>query len=169
MSSSSSYSDSSSELDSSSEELVSVGVEGGFTVPASSLRKLTNLSCTGLVPWLVPWLVPLYLLIAIFGSLGVFTLIFLVEIRAGVEVSTREDVNKTNNRSIIVLLNINKEKCKLTRYIQARNKLSATPRFTRMVFRKGIWQIVSMLPAPDRNKDLLKRSGTHSSGPELLG
>lgn len=80
MPSSSSYSDSSSELDSSSEELVSVGVEGDFTVALSSPRKLANLSFTNFGPLLVP----LYLLREDFGSFG--GLIFLVDDRAGVDV-----------------------------------------------------------------------------------
>src|SRR5258708_5366690 len=83
MPSSSSYSDSSSELDSSSEELVSVGVEGDFTLPLSSPRKLANLSCTILGPLLVP----LYLLRESFVSFGALT--FLVDGRAGVDAPKR--------------------------------------------------------------------------------
>ena len=83
MSSSSSYSDSSSELVSSSEELVSVGVEGDFTVPLSSLRRLASLSCTSFGPLLVP----LYLLAESFVSFG--GLIFLVDGRTGVEITKR--------------------------------------------------------------------------------
>ncbi len=90
MSSSSSYSDSSSALDSSSDELVSVGVEGDFIVTKlpSSARKVANLVGTGFNAWLVP----LYFVTDGFFSFG--ALIFLVEIRAGVKVPKRENVNK---------------------------------------------------------------------------
>jgi hypothetical protein len=66
-----------------------VGVEGDFTEPVSSPRKLANFSCTSLGPWLVT----LYLAIVGFGSLGVLTLIFLADIRAGVDVPTEDDIN----------------------------------------------------------------------------
>ena len=85
ISASSSYSDSSSELVSSSEELVSVGVEGDLTeAKLASSRKLLILSDTGRTPLLVP----LYLLNEGFFSFG--GRVFLMEMRAGVEVTKRE-------------------------------------------------------------------------------
>jgi hypothetical protein len=81
---SSSYSDSSSELVSSSEELVSVGVEGDLTVAKlAQSRRLLILSDTGRAPLLVP----LYLLNEGFFSFGGRG--FLVEMRAGVKVTKR--------------------------------------------------------------------------------
>lgn len=80
MAASSSYSDSSSELVSSSEELVSVGV-GDFPelTLAPSRRFATRLACL---------LVPLYLLREAFVSFG--ARIFLIEDRAGVDMPKRE-------------------------------------------------------------------------------
>jgi hypothetical protein len=79
MAASSSYSDSSSELVSSSEELVSVGV-GDFPelTPAPSRKFAIRLACL---------LVPLYLLMVAF-SFG--ARIFLIEVRAGADIPKRE-------------------------------------------------------------------------------
>jgi hypothetical protein len=88
ISSSSSYSDSSSELLSSSDELVSVGVEGNLIdVKVLSSRKVAILSANGLTPWLVTF----NLLGDGFASFGGRT--FLVEGRAGVN----EPKRKVNN------------------------------------------------------------------------
>jgi hypothetical protein len=79
ISSSSSYSDS-SELDSSSEELVSVGVGDLITLKEpSSSRKLATLLTTGLGACLVPF----HLLTTDFFSLG--ARIFFVDTRAGAD------------------------------------------------------------------------------------
>jgi hypothetical protein len=91
MSSSSLYSDSSSELLSSSDELVSVGVDGDLiAVKLLSSRKLAILSITGLTPELNAF----SLLNDGFVSLGGRA--FLVEIRAGVNKPKRE-VNHDNS------------------------------------------------------------------------
>jgi hypothetical protein len=91
MSSSSSYSDSSSELLSSSDELVSVGVDGDLTeVKRLSSRRLFIFSFTGLTPLLIAF----SLLNNGFVSFGGRP--FFVDIRAGVNES-RRDVN--NNPS----------------------------------------------------------------------
>ena len=82
MSSSSAYSDSSSELLSSSEELVSVGVDGDLMdVKLPSSRKMFILSVNGLTLWLIAF----SLLNDGFVSFG--GRIFFVEIRAGVKES----------------------------------------------------------------------------------
>jgi hypothetical protein len=86
MSSSSPYSDSSSELLSSSDELVSVGVEGDLIdVKLLSSRKVVILSVNGLTAWLVAF----SLLNDGFVSFG--GRIFLVEGRAGVNEPKREE------------------------------------------------------------------------------
>jgi hypothetical protein len=91
MSSSSLYSDSSSELLSSSDELVSVGVDGDLiAVKLLSSRKLVILSITGLTPELNAF----SLVNDGFVSLGGRA--FLVEIRAGVNKPKRE-VNHDNS------------------------------------------------------------------------
>jgi hypothetical protein len=85
MSSSSPYSDSSSELLSSSDELVSVGVEGDLIdIKLLSSRKVVILSVNGLMAWLVAF----SLLNDGFVSFG--GRIFLVEGRAGVNEPKRE-------------------------------------------------------------------------------
>jgi hypothetical protein len=85
MSSSSPYSDSSSELLSSSDELVSVGVEGDLIdVKLLSSRKVVILSVNGLTAWLVAF----SLLNDGFVSFG--GRIFFVEGRAGVNEPKRE-------------------------------------------------------------------------------
>jgi hypothetical protein len=95
MSSSSSYSDSSSELLSSSDELVSVGVEGGLIdVKLLSSRRLFILSVNGLTPWLKVF----SLLSDGFVSFG--GRIFFVDGRAGVNEPKRE-VNKDESNGIL--------------------------------------------------------------------
>ena len=109
---SSSYSDSSSELDSSSDELDSVGVEGVLfgDLKSPSSRRLLNLLAD-----LGPWLVPFHLLTTL-GSLGAFS--FLMETRAGVKDS--ECVTKSEPFS-------NAWDAKLTRYVETWNKFPTTP------------------------------------------
>jgi hypothetical protein len=85
MSSSSPYSDSSSELLSSSDELVSVGVEGDLIdVRLLSSRKVVILSVNGLTAWLVAFSLPNDGFVSFGGR------IFLVEGRAGVNEPKRE-------------------------------------------------------------------------------
>lgn len=89
MSSSSSYSDSSSDVDSSSEELDSVAVGDFAPARFSSSRRAFILLDTGLGPRLVPF----HLLDTGFIFAGLGGRPTLVEIRAGVKVPKRE-VNK---------------------------------------------------------------------------
>jgi hypothetical protein len=102
MSSSSPYSDSSSELLSSSDELVSVVVEGDLIdVKLLSSRRLFILSVNGLTPWLMAF----SLLSDGFVSFGGRT--FFVDGRAGVNEPKREvnkdEFNKIRKAEIIHL------------------------------------------------------------------
>lgn len=88
MSSSSPYSDSSSELLSSSDELVSVGVDGDLIdVKLLSSRKVFIFSVNGLIPGLIAFSLLTDGLVSFGGR------IFLAEIRAGVNEPKRK-VNK---------------------------------------------------------------------------
>lgn len=109
---SSSYSDSSSELLSSSDELDSVGVEGDLIdVTLLPSRKLFILSVNGFTGWLIAF----SLLKDGFVSFG--GRIFLVEGRAGVNEPKREvnnDAGQGSNYS-------------LTRQVETWNKVLAAP------------------------------------------